>query len=119
MTKLLKKLKNNGLDVSSGLYYCNGSEELYLEILATVLEESVEKKALFEKSAVSGDVKGYYREAHALKNVSATIGADNLTNFLTILCTEVKASNTLPSPENVRELQAKYEELLEVLKEII
>jgi HPt (histidine-containing phosphotransfer) domain-containing protein len=118
MTKL-KKLKNKGINVESGLYYCNGNEALYIEILAEVLEESAEKRALFEECAASGDIKGYYREAHALKNVSATIGSDDLTKFLGGLCAHIKSSNILPPPGHLRELLAKYDEVLNIIEDVL
>lgn len=115
MTKQLKILKSNKINIESGLYYCNENEALYLEILDTVIEESSEKMGLFEKWASLNDFKGYYREAHALKNVTATIGADQLNHFLNELCTEMKATNTFPTAAKVRALTSQYEKLLKII----
>jgi HPt (histidine-containing phosphotransfer) domain-containing protein len=119
MKKQLRKLNKKGIDIKSGLYYCNGNEELYSEILKVIIEESVEKKALLNKSAASLDYKGFYREAHALKNVSATIGADSLTHFLTELCAYIKKTNVFPPPENVREFFTRYDDLLKIIEDVI
>lgn len=115
----LKKLSKNNINVVSGLYYCNENEALYLEILETVLEESIEKKAFLDKGAAAFDWKGYYREAHALRNVTATIGADNFHAFLNDLCAEMKQSETFPLPAKVNELMKRYDNLLKIIKNSI
>ena len=116
MTKQLRILKSNKINIENGLYYCNESEALYLEILDTVLDESAEKKALFEKWAARKDFDGYYREAHALKSVMATIGADGISGFLNGLCAEMKTANTFPSAAKVRELARRYRKLLKIIE---
>ncbi|MCL2718212.1 MAG: Hpt domain-containing protein [Lachnospiraceae bacterium] len=116
MTKQLKNLKNNKINITGGLYYCNDNETLYLEILDAFIEESSEKKELLEKWAANGDLKSYYREAHALKNVTATIGATHLYDYLNDLCAEMKAEDKFPTPAKVRELTKQYDKLIKIIK---
>jgi len=112
MTKQLKKLKSKKINITNGLFYCNENEDLYFEILDTVLEEGNEKIELLEKWAEQKDFVGYYREVHALKNVTATIGADYFTEFLSDLCAEMKATNEFPAPKKVRYLMKHYLKLI-------
>ena len=116
MTKQLKKLKNKKINIESGLYYCNESEDLYFEILDTVLEESPAKIELLTKWASLNDFVGYYREVHALKNVTATIGADQFNEYLSDLCTEMKTTNIFPSSAKVRGLMKQYIQLLKIIE---
>ena len=116
MTKKLKRLKRKKLNVNSGLYYCNENEDLYFEILDTVLDESQEKKELLERWAANSDFVGYYREAHALKNVTATIGADSFNEYLSDLCSEMKATNKFPPPAKIKSVMKQYTKLLKIIE---
>jgi len=117
MTKRLETLKNRGMNIGSGLYYCNGNEDLYYELLDAVIEESVEKKKLINKAVEEGNFKGYYLEVHALKNVTAIIGADDFNNILTDLCAVIKISQNLPNPEKVSDIMTKYDSLVKIIAE--
>ena len=64
------------LDVSSALQYCCDSEELYLDIVGTYLEE--DRYGLISEYFAANDLENYRIQVHALKSGSRTIGANAL-----------------------------------------
>lgn len=67
------------LDVSLGLKYCGGDEEMYREILEIYYEEYEEKTVRFEQIISAKDWKNYTISIHALKSNSLNIGASALS----------------------------------------
>ncbi len=119
MKRRIKRLKNKGIDTEKGLYYCSGSEELYHEVLDTVLEEGPEKEKLIRRCVSIQDIKGYYLEIHALKNIAATIGAAELSEMAGQHCEAIKKGNDVWDVlwnEEVEILLNKYEELLNLIR---
>ena len=75
-----------GVDVEQGLANCDGSIESYREVLESFLEDSAENLRGFEplqnKTAQNlneTELKRFFRAVHAVKGVSAIIGAQSLS----------------------------------------
>ena len=73
-------LDNSGIDTEKGLYYSQGDEELYKELLRRFVEEADAKKAALSKAYKEGDSKNYEIFIHALKSTSKMIGALELSD---------------------------------------
>lgn len=68
----------NELNVAEGLEYSMDSEEFYIEILRTYLEETQDELNQMDAHLASGDMNEYATLVHAIKSGSRLIGASNL-----------------------------------------
>ena len=63
-----------GLDYEMALSYCGGEEDLLLEIIGDIVNESSEISERMRKSLETGDIDAYRIDAHSIKGSMATIG---------------------------------------------
>ena len=63
-----------GLDYEMALSYCGGEEDLLLEIIGDIVNESSEISERMRKSLDTGDIDAYRIDAHSIKGSMATIG---------------------------------------------
>ena len=94
------------LDVSSALQYCCDSEELYLDIVGTYLEE--DRYGLISEYFAAKDLENYRIQVHALKSGSRTIGANALYEEALRLEEAAKSGDTGYITENTRRVLEQY-----------
>ncbi len=86
------------LDVTLGIKYCAGDEEMYREILEIYCEEYDEKIAAFEQIFDEKNWKNYIVAIHELKSNSLNIGAAELSK----LCFELEqAGKAITAGEDI------------------
>ena len=68
----------NELNVEEGLEYSMDSEEFYIEILQTYLEETADEIKQMDEHLATGNMEEYATLVHALKSSSRLIGAASL-----------------------------------------
>ncbi|MDD6812090.1 MAG: ATP-binding protein [Lachnospiraceae bacterium] len=102
------------LDTETGMAYCAGMEEMYVEMLATYLEND-RQKALTEYYQ-SMDLDNYRIQVHALKSTSLTIGAVTLSKLAEQMEHAAKEGNVDFIKTHQDEMMHQYIELLEKLK---
>lgn len=68
-----------GVDVRRGMLNCGNRFENYLDLLKVVYEDGLVKHARLQELAEMKDYETYGIEAHALKSVAASIGAQDLS----------------------------------------
>lgn len=71
------RLSALGIDMASGLEFCAGSEDFYMEVLNEYADSPVDG-ALLKKYLDSGDLKEYRTLVHGIKSSSKTIGAQDM-----------------------------------------
>lgn len=98
------------LNIKSGMVYCMGDEDFYLEMIETYLEE--DKRELLEKEYSLSDWKSYQIHMHSLKSTSLTIGADELSEHAKTLELAVKDGNDSFVKEHHEEIMQEYDKLL-------
>ncbi|MDR2572341.1 MAG: response regulator [Oscillospiraceae bacterium] len=71
-------LNIDGLDVDKGMQMTGGMKDLYLEILATYIEDSLERVDVIKECMDTGNLPLFTTHVHALKSASANVGATEL-----------------------------------------
>ena len=106
-----------GLDVKIGLSYVADDEELYHDVLIDYADEVEMRADEIEMFLVEDDLTNYVIHVHALKSLSKTIGAMELSE----LAKELEDCGTAQNMEVIQEktpiLLKKYRELGKKLKE--
>lgn len=105
----LDRLKAEGFDVKTGISYCTGSEEFYLEMLQNFCNSSTSKQAEITAYHKSGNWENYVIKVHALKSSSRTIGANELSACAASLEQAGKDKNMAYIEENHPKLIRLYE----------
>ena len=70
-----------GIDVSVGMKYSGGDEDLYKEVLSDYMDTIEEKANVIEKAVEEGNLETYTIEVHSLKSTSKSIGAIELSEL--------------------------------------
>lgn len=105
------------LDTDSAMEYCCNSEELYLQIVRTYLEEN--RLEDIRKFCDEMDIENYRIQVHALKSGSRTIGAVELAEKALSLETAAKENDTAYILANTEALLNDYSEMLERIKAVL
>lgn len=69
---------NNELNVKEGLEYAMDSEEFYIEVLETYMEETRDEISQMDQYVADGNMEEYATLVHAVKSGSRLIGAMSL-----------------------------------------
>ena len=102
------------LDIKSAMEYCYNSEELYLSIINTYVEEN--RLEDIRNYCKEKDFENYRIQVHALKSGSRTIGAGGLSEHALSLEMAAKNGNTEFILENNEALLEEYGSLLKHIK---
>ena len=102
------------LDIKSAMEYCYNSEELYLNIINTYVEEN--RLEDIRNYCKENDFENYRIQVHALKSGSRTIGAGGLSEHALSLEMAAKNNDTEFILENNESLLDEYGSLLERIK---
>lgn len=105
------------LDTTSALQYCCESEELYLQILGTYLEE--DKTELIKQYFGSMDEDNYRIQIHALKSTSRTIGATALSDEALALENAAKSGDIEYITGNTERVLTDYNAVLEQIRAVL
>lgn len=115
------------IDFETGLNYCSGSEEIYLEILGMFHDLYHDKFAELQRSYEAQDWNNYTVYIHSLKSNSLNIGCKKFS----ALCLELEqAGKSIRAGEDVQEKKEfiqnnhsiamrMYDEVIQVVKEYL
>lgn len=105
------------LDTDSAMAYCCNSEELYLQIVNTYLEEN--RLEVIRRYCDEMDIENYRIQVHALKSGSRTIGAAELSDKALSLEMAAKNNDSDFILANTEALLNDYSKLLERIKSVL
>lgn len=105
------------LDTAQALKYCCDSEDLYLEILHTYLDE--DKTQILLQYMNENDLENYRIQVHALKSGSRTIGATALSDDALQLENAAKQLDSEYIKANTERVLNKYGELTSRLRSVL
>lgn len=71
-----ERLMEDGIDLEKGLTYFAGNLEAYKSTMEDILKDCTKKVNLAEKYLENRDLKNYAIEAHSIKSVAASVGAE-------------------------------------------
>lgn len=74
-------LEQSGINTKTGLDYCGGEEEFYLEMLQMFCSQGKEKEKEIVSLYETGSWEDYAVKIHALKSTALTIGAEELSEY--------------------------------------
>ncbi|MBP0971827.1 MAG: Hpt domain-containing protein, partial [Oscillospiraceae bacterium] len=74
-------LAEAGFSVESGLKYCAGDADFYLEMLTDYAGSCEKRLSELDAAMQTDDLKQYEILVHALKSVSKTVGADDVSEL--------------------------------------
>lgn len=94
-----------GVDVSRGLLNCGNRFDNYIDLLKVVYEDGLDKIARLRELAEMKDYETYGIEAHALKSVAASIGAQELSDH-------AKEHEFANYEKNYKFIETHYKDLL-------
>ena len=108
------------LDISLGLKYCGGDEEMYREILEIYCEEFDEAVENFERFMAEDNWKNYTVNIHALKSNSLNVGAAALSKRCLELEKAGKAYQAGDNPDaQIEFIRSNHSDVMEMYKEIV
>ncbi len=105
------------LDTAKALQYCCESEELYLEIVGTYLEE--DKTEMITRYCRENDLENYRIQVHALKSSSRTIGANALSEKAFALETAARGGDADYIAQNTEPVLKEYSEIMERIRKVV
>lgn len=105
------------LNTESGLMYCGGIPDFYVEIIGDYINE--DKRAGLEKDLSENDFDNYRIGVHSLKSSSRTIGADSLSDQAKQLEDACKAGDRDYIAKNHDKVMENYRILLDQLKDAL
>ena len=104
-----------GIDISVGMKYSGGDENLYREILSDYMDSIEEKADIIEKAVEESDLETYTIEVHSLKSTSKSIGAMELSELALDLESSGKNSEWGPIIARTPTLLEMYRKLYQVI----
>ena len=105
-------MRKAGIDINSGLRFCQNDKDLYKSIIIDYAVSSNEKIKNIIDFFGQEDWKDYATCVHALKSTSKTIGADDLSSKAQVL--ELAANNN-----DVKTIMDGHEGMLNKYKETV
>lgn len=108
-----------GVKVETGMKNCGGSLKIYWELLESFALEGKIKYRVMKEYAKTNSIEYYMVEAHALKSVAASLGAEELSAIAKQHEMEAKAENFLFVEKNSAELLEKYQAILNEVDKVL
>lgn len=104
---IISQLENAGISVNSGLQYCGGDKEFYIEMVTEYAQSADSRMAELNGALADNDISRYQILVHALKSVSKTVGADDVSELARSLEDAAKRSD----PDYIRQNNGRLEDL--------
>ena len=105
-----------GINTELGISQCGGSIKNYLSLLQIVVVDGRKKLEILERSREKENYETYMIEAHALKSVAASIGAEELSCIALEQEMACKENRILEVNANHRKLCSKYSNILDFIE---
>jgi CheY-like chemotaxis protein len=112
---IYSRIRQCGVDVDTGLGYCQGDDEFYRTLLVQFASESAGKKKILEDYFSSEDIKNYEIVIHALKSSSKMIGDMSLSEKARQLEMAAKEGRLEYIRENHHQAMEEYTKLTEAV----
>ena len=111
------RLREAGINVSSGLTYCRNDELFYLQLLEKFVSDSEEKAESINTLYGESEYENYCIQVHALKSTAKMIGADALSEDARRMEEAAKGEDREYIEANHAALLAEYSEITEKIRE--
>ena len=108
-------LTNAGVDIKTGLKFCQNEESFYRTVLIEFVQVSKEKSADLQKAFDVKDWKNYEVHVHSLKSTSKMIGAKDLSSLAASLEAAAVSLDAGAIEANHDGLMKKYKNVTEAI----
>lgn len=116
---ILQRLHGAGIDTDSGIQYCGGDREFYVELLTKFEKDAEKKKTEISNFFQKEDWRNYQILVHALKSTAKMVGAVSLSE--NAKAAEMAAKNQ--DAEYIREhhdpLLSQYDQVAHGIRDIL
>ena len=116
---ILAKLALEGIDVKSGLGYCGGDKDFYIEMLTEYVSSYEARISDLNAFLASHNMKDYETLVHSLKSTSKTIGAGELSDLALELEKASKGGDESFVSGHHGKLSEDYKNLICTLKSVL
>ena len=113
------RLEGVGIHTHSGLQYCAGDRDFYVELLASFVKEAGQKAAKIKAYYQKQDFENYGILVHALKSTAKMIGADSLSENAKRAEEAAKKQDADYIGKHQEELAAQYHEVVQCITEVL
>ncbi|MGN0166815.1 MAG: response regulator [Acetatifactor sp.] len=107
----MSRLENAGIRTRSGIQYCRGDREFYVELLLKFAKDAGRKETEIESFFGREDLENYGILVHALKSTAKMIGADALSEM-------ARKSEEAAKKQDADYIREHHEELLNRYREL-
>lgn len=115
----IDRLEGEELRTASGIQYCSGDREFYVELLTKFATDQRKKAAEIHGFYQKEDWKNYQILVHALKSTAKMVGADPLSALAKQMETAAKNGDSDYIQKNHEELLERYEQLALHMKDVL
>ena len=105
------------INLETGLKYCMGSKEFFLQVLTTFTDAKKPEK--IQEKFDAQDWKGYQILVHALKSTAMSIGAENLSEQAKVLELAAKNKDAEKILSNHSDLMTTYKKVREEIEKYL
>ena len=102
---MMLQLEKAGINTNSGIGYCNGDKDFYIELLTSFVDGANSKESELGNFFEKKDMKNYGIVVHALKSTAKMIGANSLSD-------NAKQAEAAAKADNLDYITAHHEELM-------
>lgn len=102
---MMIQLEKAGINTNSGIGYCNGDKDFYIELLTSFVDGANSKESELGNFFEKKDMKNYGIVVHALKSTAKMIGANSLSD-------NAKQAEAAAKADNLDYITAHHEELM-------
>lgn len=108
----LNRLEDAGIHTQSGIQYCSGDKEFYVELLTKFAKDGERKETEINDFYKQEDFENYSILVHALKSTAKMVGADSLSE-------NAKHAEMAAKNHDVGYIREHHEELLDEYHQVV
>ena len=114
----LNRLEGVGIHTDSGMQYCSGDREFYMELLTSFAKDAGRKEKEIDAFFQQEDFKNYGILVHALKSTAKMVGADSLSEHAKALEMAAKEQDADYIREHHETLLAEYHQVVQCISDV-
>ena len=113
------RLERAGMNTGSGIQYCGGDRDFYVELLTKFAKDAEQKAAKMSDFFNQEDFENYGILAHALKSTAKMVGADSLAENAKQMEVAAKAGDADYIHAHHEELLTQYRHVVQVILDVL
>ena len=114
----ITRLESNGIHTKSGMQYCGGDREFYVELLTKFAKDAGKKEMEINSFFQQQDYKNYSIMVHALKSTAKTMGIDSLSEKAKHLEYAAKKQDADYISVHHEELLDEYHQVVQLISDV-